>query len=318
MRLSAPLTALLAAFALLAGIFAAEATAAQQPLRWSAASATTSKKKHRAHHRKANARARLKDAIHGKRGVSDNVSLTSIGNAKVKSKPKASAVPKTKTLAPGLLFEGAQLSDFAALEAAPGAFQEVPDPLGSGETVLQLNVNERDVAPITPTDNPRAQALSPDIINNGSEFWLQTKFMIPTNYPFVPHWMSLLGIYGAPYGGPGPFVLEVCENRLQWMRNGTYNWDVPFQMPLIKGSWVTVLMHQRFASDGFVELWINGQQINFFGREPRLNMQTADRSNSGAPNSARISQYREAGMFETGTLYFGALKIGTTRESVGG
>jgi hypothetical protein len=316
MRFSAPLTALLATFALLAGLFAIAGTSAAKSLPSANQGATASKAKvHRAHHRKGRA-TRRKVERRGRRGVSDNVSLTSIAK-----KAKAVSVPKTKaarSLAPGLLFEGARLSDFDALEAAPGAFQEVPDPLGGGETVLQVTVNERDVAPITPTDNPRAQALSPDIIDNGDEFWLQTKFMIPTNYPFVPHWMSLLGIYGPPYGGPGPFVLEVCENRLQWMRNGNYNWDVPFQMPLIKGSWVTVLMHQRFASDGFVELWINGQQINFFGREPRLNMQTADRSNNGAPNSARISQYREAGMFETGTLYFGALKIGTTRESVGG
>jgi hypothetical protein len=314
MRFPAPLTALLAAFALLAGLFAAEVTAAAKPLPRAASASASKGKKHRTHNR--NAPARRKAGSHARRGVANNISLTSIAK-----KPKAVSAPKTKaarSLAPGLLFEGARLSDFDALEAAPGAFQEVPDPLGSGETVLQLTVNERDVAPVTPTSNPRAQALSPDIIDNGDEFWLQTKFMIPTNYPFVPHWMSLLGIYGPPYGGPGPFVLEVCENRLQWMRNGTYNWDVPFQMPLIKGSWVTVLMHQRFASDGFVELWINGQQINFFGREPRLNMQTADRSNNGAPNSARISQYRQAGMFETGTLYFGALKLGLTRESVGG
>jgi hypothetical protein len=311
MRLSAPLTALLVAFALLMGLFVAPGTAAaQQPSQTGKAASASKIKKHR------KARARRKAASHGKRGVANNVSLASVS----KAKPKTPTAPKakTRTLAPGLLFEGSRLEDFDALEAAPGAFQEVPDPLGSGETAFQITVNERDVAPITPTDNPRAQALSPDIIKPGDDFWLQTKFMIPANYPFVPHWMSLLGIYGPPYGGPGPFVLEVCENRLQWMRNGTYNWDVPFSMPLIKGSWVTVLMHQRFASDGFIELWINGQQINFFGREPRLNMQTADRSNNGAPNSARISQYREAGMFETGTLYYGALKIGLTRESVGG
>jgi hypothetical protein len=89
-------------------------------------------------------------------------------------------------------------------------------------------------------------------------------------------------------------------------------------MPLVKGSWITVLLHERFATDGWVEMWINGQQVSFFGRETKLNMQTIDGSNGGGPNSARISQYRQKGMFETGTLYYGPLKIGTTRESVGG
>jgi hypothetical protein len=47
-------------------------------------------------------------------------------------------------------------------------------------------------------------------------------------------------------------------------------------------------------------------------------MKTMDSSNDGGPNSAKIMQYREAGMFETGTVYFGALTLGDSRESVGG
>jgi hypothetical protein len=315
MRFSARITALLAAFALLAGLFAASGTANAKPLTQTAKQSKAAKKgkKHRRHHRQA--RARRRTASHGRRGVSDNISLTSIAKKpKVVQKPKAP--PAT---APGLLFNGSRISDFDLMQAAPGAITEVPDPAGSGETDLQMTVNDRDVAPITPTENPRAQLLSPPIIDNGDEIWLSTKFFIPTSFPSASHgWMSLVSIYGAPFGGSSPWQIEIVDGRLQWMRNGTYNWDVPWQMPLIKGSWVTVLLHERFASDGFVEMWINGQQVNFFGREPKLAMQTMDRSNNGDANSAKIMQYREAGMFETGTLYFGSLKIGTSRESVGG
>jgi hypothetical protein len=313
MRFSAHLAALLAAFALLTSLFAATGPATAKPLPQSANKANASKqhKKQRRHHRKARAR---RQASHPKRGVSDNISLTSVS-----SKPKAVAKPKATPSTAGLLFDGAHISDFDLIQAAPGAITEVPDPAGSGETVFQMTVNDRDVAPITPTENPRAQALSPPIIDNGEEFWLSTKFFIPTNFPTSTHgWMSLVSVYGAPFGGSSPWQVEVVDGRLQWMRNGTYNYDVPWQMPLIKGSWVTVLLHERFASDGFVEMWINGQQISFFGRETKLAMQTMDRSNNGDANSAKIMQYREAGMFETGTIDFGALKIGTTRESVGG
>jgi hypothetical protein len=314
MRFSAPITALLATTALLVALLAGAGPATAKPLPQGSQATTSKAKHHKRHHRKAKARARRTAAAHGKRGVSDNVSLA-VSSAKPRSKaPK----PKTSALTPGLLFNGSHLSDFDALEEAPGAMQEVPDPLGSGETVFQVTVNERDVAPITPTENPRAQALSPDIIRPGDEFWLSTKFMIPQNYPHVSSWMSLIGVYGPPYGGPGPWVVEVCNDRLQWMRNRNYNWDVPWSQPLVKGQWTTILMHQRFASDGWIEMWVNGQPISFFGRETRLSMQTADGSNSGGANSARISQYREAGQFETGTLYFGALKLGLTRESVGG
>jgi hypothetical protein len=243
------------------------------------------------------------------------------GKAAVKRQPAAPVAPAPAPApapVPGpLLFNGEHLGDFPLLQAAPGAITEATNPAGSG-SVFQMTVKDSDVAPITPTDNPRAQAVSPDLIEDGDEFWLSTSFYIPQDFPSIPGWMGLIGVYGAPYNGTGPWGIEVANNRLQWMRNRTYNWDVPWSMPLVKGSWTTVLLHERFGSDGWVEMWINGQPVSFFGRETKLSMQTKDGSNGGGPNSVRISQYRQAGMFETGTLFFGALKIGTSRESVGG
>ena len=227
-----------------------------------------------------------------------------------------------------LLFNGSKISDFSLLQEAPGAITEVPDPLGSGETVFKMTVNNKDVAPITPTDNPRAQALSPNMIKPGEEFWLQTKFMLPTDLPSIPGWMSLIAIYGAPFNGSGPWGVAITENEFRFQRNGTYDWDIPWRAPLIKGAWVSVLLHERFGSNGFVEMWIDGQQIKFFPKgnynplheaeTEHLSMQTMDSSNDEAPNAAKIMQYREAGMFETGSVYFGALKLGTSRGSVEG
>jgi len=226
------------------------------------------------------------------------------------------------------LFDGDGIEDFAEVQAAPRAITEVPDPLGSGETVFKLTVDEDDVYPVTPTDNPRAQALSPSLIEAGDEFWLETKFMLPTDFPTVSGWMSLISIYGPPFNGSSPWQVEVGGNEFTWQRNSTYDYDVPWRAPLVKGRWVSVLLHERFASDGWVEMWIDGQQVTFFGpgnHNPngvaptqRLEMATMDGSNDGGPNSAKIMQYREAGMFSSATLYFGALKIGETRESVAG
>ena len=194
----------------------------------------------------------------------------------------------------------------------------MPDPAGGGETALQMTVDEADAYPVTPTENPRAQLLSPDLIEAGDEFWLQTKFLIPQDFPTVRGWMSLVSIYGAPFRGSSPWQIEVVGDELQWARNGTYGYDVPWRAPLVKGRWVTVLLHERFASDGWVEMWIDGQQVNFFGNTPRLAMQTMDSSNNGGANAAKIMQYRKAGMFDSASVYFGSLRIGTTRESVGG
>jgi Polysaccharide lyase len=214
------------------------------------------------------------------------------------------------------------------LHEAPNAITEVPNPLGGGETVFKFTVGDDDVAPITPTENPRAEALSPALIEPGSEIWLKTKFMLPENFPSVPGWMSLVSIYGPPFNGPSPWRIGVGEGGIQWQRNGTYGYDIPWQIPLVREKWVTVLLHERFATDGWVEMWIDGQAIAFFSQGTynpsnhpptgRLEMATADSSNNGGPDAAKIMQYREVGMFETATVYFGSLQVGKTRASVGG
>jgi hypothetical protein len=229
------------------------------------------------------------------------------------------------------IFTGAKIRDFSLLQAAPNAITEVADPLGSGQTVLKMTVSDKDVAPITPTENPRAQALSPDVIHSGDEIWLSTKFMLPADFPAsVPGWMSLVSIYGEPFGGSSPWQIGLEGNKMSWMRNRTYGFDTPWEVPMIRGRWVTVLLHERFASDGWVEMWIDGNPVNLFASgssyNPKkvaatehLSMQTMDSSNNGASgNAAKIMSYREVGMFSSTTVYFGALRVGKTRASVGG
>ena len=58
-----------------------------------------------------------------------------------------------------------------------GAITEVPDPLDGDATVLQMTVNNSDVYPVTPTEDPRAQLLSPDILEPGDEFWWNSEFL---------------------------------------------------------------------------------------------------------------------------------------------
>jgi Polysaccharide lyase len=238
------------------------------------------------------------------------------------------AKPARDRAGAGSLFSGARIDDFPTEYSAPGAITEVPDPAGSGERVLRFDVSNRDVYPLTPTENPRAELTSPDLIRPGMNIWLSTKFLVPTSYPSVGGggWVSLVSLYGPPFHSSSPWQLELAGNSLQWQRNQTYGFDIPFELPLQKGHWTTVLLHEGFARRGFVELWIDGRRIEFFGlgaynpdhraATSRLRMATMDRSNDEGPNSARIMQYRKAGMFGRGTIYFGPLEVGRTRASV--
>ena len=149
-------------------------------------------------------------------------------------------------------------------------------------------------------------------------------------------WLKLYEIYGAPFDGTAPVGLSIRSFKgtglgIGWQRNSTYGTDSPWVMPLVKNQWVTILTHERFATDGWVEMWVNGQRITFFDPSgfdyynpnkeaptQRLEMATMDSSNNESPNYAKISSYRDAGMFDSLSVYFSGLKIGTTRASVDG
>lgn len=215
-------------------------------------------------------------------------------------------------------------------QAAPGAVREVPDPAGGTGTVFQMTVSDQDVYPVTPTDNPRAQLVSPAILEPGAEIWWSASFFLPADFPAsVPGWLNVLqGPFGPPFAGSPPWQIQVVGDKLQWTRNATYGWDVPWQMPVARNAWVHVLVHERFAEDGFVEMWINGQRVTFFGggtynphqiaAVSRLSMRTLDGSNDEGPNSLYLQSYREAGMFPSLTIYEGPLRIGAARASVEG
>lgn len=221
-------------------------------------------------------------------------------------------------------FAGARIADFPFAYGAPGAIAAVPDPLGSGERVVRMSVADGDVKPLTPTGNPRAQLVSPDLIGPGDNVWLATRFLVPAAYPEIDPdgWVTLVEIYGPPFHGTSPWRLELVGDSLQWQRNSTYDFDTPFKRPLARGRWIGALLHERFGERGFVEMWIDGRPVGFFSRPGgrpavrRLLMATMDHSNDEGLNSVRIGQYREAGMFDRGTIYFGPLAVGPTRASV--
>ena len=245
---------------------------------------------------------------------------------------RARRSPASEADAAGLLFRGSKISDFRENQSAPGAVTEVPDPAGSGKQVLQMTVDNSDVAPITPTHDPRAQVLTPAIVEPGDETWWHASFYLPENFPSnVPGWVSIIeGPYGPPFGGSPPVSISADDHELRFQRNETYGYDVAYRQPIVKGQWVDILLHTKFAREGFVELWVDGQQVTFFQSEPdnfnpndepetqRLQMRTMDHLNDGGPNFFVLQNYREAGMFPSLTLYQGETRVGTTRASVEG
>lgn len=254
----------------------------------------------------------------------DSAGNTSDSSAAFSVTTPAGSVPSTD-----LIFNGTKTSQFLN-QSAPGAVTQVTDPLGSQEQVFKFVVKDSDVAPVTPTENPRAQLVGPDDINVGDDVWVQNKFLLPSDFPSnIPGWDALFATYGPPFNGSGAWGIELSGTQMQWQRNGTYRYDVPWSVPIVKNQWVTILAHEKFDANGFIEMWVNGQPVTFFAKNmsnyynpnnvtptTHLVMKTADASNNGGPNSGRVAEYRKVGMFPVLTTYHGPLIIGKTRAAV--
>jgi Polysaccharide lyase len=250
-----------------------------------------------------------------------------VGAAAIGSVPTAGSAAPDRS-GPRLKFVGSRIGDFALNQSAPGAVTEVRDPAGSGERVLKLTAHNDDVYPVTPTRDPRASLLTPTRIQPGDDFWWRAKFLLPRNFPSsVPGWLVVLeGPYGPPFDSTPPWHIEVTGRHIEWVRNGTYRWDVPWRMPLVRGRWIHVLMHCRFSEHGFVDMWIDGRRVTFFRGNTynpnhhrptrRLRMRTRDHSNDGGANFAVLMNYRKAGMFRTVTVYQGETELGATAAAV--
>jgi hypothetical protein len=281
---------------------------------------------------------------HARVALSGNVAVSSAGDGHRQKRPAPTAADARRSIAapaaapaiasspkppPGLAFRGEHISDFAVAQSAPGAITEVPDPAGSGQTVFKMTVSDNDGYPVTPTVDPRAELISPFAIEAGDEFWWSAKFFLPAEFPSAPpNFVNLLQVFGPPANGSPPFHIEASGGYLKWQRNAAYGWDVPWQMPEVRNQWVDVLVHERFAGNGFVEMWIDGRQVTFFESgtynpshvpaTTRLEMATLESSNDGAPNAVFLQQYRKKGMYPSLTVYQGPLTIGLTRQAVEG
>jgi len=233
---------------------------------------------------------------------------------------------------PGLLFDGEHISDYLN-QSAPGAVEEVSDPLGSGQTVFRMTVADDDAYPVTPTDNPRAQLVGPAIVTSGSDLWERAGFLLPADFPdHLSGWFAIFTpSYGPPYDGTGPVGISINNidgtDRIAFQRNLSYGWDVAWTMPVIKDRWITIVTHQVFSPTGSLQMWIDGQPVTFFDHSPynpnqiqpteTLQMATEDPSDDAGANSPRLMSYRQAGILNEVTIYQQPLLIGTSRASVG-
>jgi hypothetical protein len=234
-----------------------------------------------------------------------------------------------------LIFAPTSLADYQEIQSRPGAFVETVDPLGSGKPCLQLTVLNTDGTPITPTEDPRGHVITPALWYPNAGFWGSVELFFPNTFPALVEnkFFQCFEYFGLPFEGSAPFSIflrkEEGEEFYCWQRNATYEFDMPwaYQALLRRGAWEKVLFRVVAEEGGWIELWWNGVQIEFFNpaftfnpkgheRTKRLVMKTVDASNNKGSGHLYTGQYRKKGLFETATNFFTHPKIGLTKASV--
>lgn len=217
--------------------------------------------------------------------------------------------------------------------AGDNRLEIVPDPLGNNRQVQKWTVLDNDVFPLTPTDNPRAQILSPDFWDNGEEYYVGISYYfpsIPRSALSDDNWNSLGSVYGPPTEG-------ASNGTFLSIQHGGPNGAAPsfymrinyptikniWTMPAVTGKWVDVIHRIKLSTSdavGFREMWIN-TGIGFI--KQALNGSTApyfhvtmSPANDDGPNFVKQSQYRRKGMFSTMTSYSTPIKVATSFDEV--
>lgn len=227
----------------------------------------------------------------------------------------------------GIMWSGdvstGDLSQYATIQQCKtDRTKVIKDPLGLSRNAIQFTVYDTDVAPCTPDGDPRAQALSPNIIKENDEVWAGFSVLVPNDFPAAKatdlSWVSIFSIYGPPFDGAGgqDVAMDTTPGKERFYT--PQGWS----MPLIKGKWVDFVLHMKLSKDpqvGFDELYVNSgsgwQQQQIQGKSIVYN-QTMNKANNGGPNHSKVLLFYRKGIYNEATLYFAEHRLGTSFDSV--
>jgi hypothetical protein len=227
-----------------------------------------------------------------------------------------------------LLFDGTTKRAWALNQsAAPDRITQLDGFAGLPGPVLRFTALDGDVAPLTPTDNPRAQLVSPLIIRPGETVWESWLMYFPADLPYVPpaDWLALwTPAYGAPFDGSPPTGFQIAGSRLELGRNGyaALPWVPAWTMPVPIARWTRFTVHFDFARAGWISLYVDGREQMLSGNHGRpvrrLDMALIDATNHTGPNASRILVYYAHGAFPSVTVYYADFRVATTRGAAEG
>jgi hypothetical protein len=225
----------------------------------------------------------------------------------------------------GLWFDGGRPASWIDQSASPKRVRLVADPAGGQDRVLELIAYNGDTAPLTPTQNPRAQLVtSTGIVERDQPFWESYQVYVPRTFPVAQTyggWLTLGSpFYGRPFNGTPSVDLTISDGDFVWKGNShaPTPWEIFWHRPVVTGQWIRFTWHVVPRTNGFVELYVDGAPVHVGGNEYGVHLPVIDPSNDTGPWFSQLSVYFRHNEFSHLRLYFRDFKIGSTERAVVG
>jgi hypothetical protein len=223
-----------------------------------------------------------------------------------------------------MFFDGTQPSSWWLNQSAtPTRVQMVADPAGGAGLAQEFTTLNTDVAPLTPTVNPRSQLTGPTgIIKQGGTYWQSFQVYVPKTdtLPTDPNqWIGLGAVaYGAPFNGSPPVGISIFNNMFRFQRNqnGPDPYQISWTAPVVKGQWYRFTWHYLFSTAGWVELYVNGVQVNLkYGSTlvKQLPIGMIDSTDNKGPWGPQEQLYYRLNAMPSASIYFKNYKIASTQ-----
>jgi hypothetical protein len=238
--------------------------------------------------------------------------------------PAAASAQLSSRQSSDLLFDGSKKSSWLDQSAVVSRIGVVTDPATGVGKVLRFEAYNSDVFPITPTQNPRAQLVTPLPVRPGGQFWESYEVYVPKNFPVgqTYHGWIALGspAYGAPWAGSPSVNVAITDGHFRFQRNAyaDHPYQIAWQMPLVLGRWVRFTWHVLLSRQGFTQLYVNNAPVELAdgsSRSTTLSMPVIDQTDGTGPWFSQLSVYFEHDVFPKLTLYFKDFRIGTTEAA---
>jgi Polysaccharide lyase len=224
-----------------------------------------------------------------------------------------------------MLFNGVSTSGWFEQEAASNRIQSIADPDGASDSVLSFTADNADIAPLTPTDNPRAQMSTPtNILKSGVPFWESYEVYFPTSFPISETnggWLALGSpFYGPPYNGTPSIEMLVDNGRYYWSTDSyaPAGSKVLWSQPVVTGVWTRFTWYVVPSAEGFVELYVNDKPIveTYNGQTgDGVSIPVIDATNYEGPWFSQMSVYYEHNEFSSVNLDFKDFAIASTQTA---